>query len=266
MANVNAYADNVIYSGELGNKEAVSCAGVPGMGLPSVYAYVNTRIRTLVDETGVLWFANVDGTVAQYDMRDDYGDSDWLCSCVIEKDPFSITWPVGTTNMLDQLSGRAFQTAVWHSAAAGSGWTGVVNYNLADVPTNTDDATTLGYKNSGYTLEDLGVVTSDGTVQTTTVNLYVCYPITYGTDSGTTSELTISSLALSFDFTSLVPEGSYYPWAMHESGWQSLNRDGGLLGTRENDAWRDLLNVADDADESCVFYRENGWQVAPLME
>lgn len=250
--NIVASQTNHIVSGTLGDKTAVSCGGVPGTGtLDSAYIYVNTYITTLLDDDGHLWFANTSGRAYQTGMIDIYGVA-WYIHTMIRNRSFSITY-VG--NFEDTYAGQYFQRTLWHSAVASENFTGSVTYNVSTNVTTVSQAESLGYYDSGYSLDDFP---REG--NTTNVTVYVMYPINYGVGD---TAVTLTALPFTFSFSQIL---EYYPFARYSGGWLSCNREGGSLTKYSGSSWTDLKNIEGSASESTVFnYSGSAWEIAPKI-
>lgn len=265
MPNIIATQRNHITSGVLGDKDTVSCAGVPGTGrLDSAYIYVNTYINTALDDAGYLWFANTSGYVRQTDMRDDYGDVRWWSACRINNDPFTLTYGGDYPDLITRYGSYLFQREAWKDNLTVGTFTGNTTYNVTTSPATTSAAENAGYWESGWTIADCNPVTSDGV---TTIKLDIAYPVYYGATANQATHsdtaVTFDSVQFTFDIEELI---EYYPFAVYISGWQSCNRTGGSLTKYSGSSWNNLQNIENNTDESTVFNYDSGsWNIAPKI-
>lgn len=254
-----------IVSGELGNKDARSIAGVPGASMAAAYVYVNLYIKLAVTDDDSLYIAPSNGRITQRNMSNvhGFGTNEWRVFLCARSRPFSITFPTGATSLFQYPRQYSWEDDRWFEGYSTSDFTGLTTYPTVADPTSESDAVRKGYTKLPFKIKDIDVTEDSGT-QTWTGTIYLNFPVTYEKTSGVTDSMTLSSTPVSVDVTTLL---AYYPWAIRKSGsWKSCNRDGGHLRIRKG-SWRDVLNYQSSTGDNDAHYRDgSAWKRSPLID
>lgn len=260
-----AYNETHIVSGQLGNKRAVSCAGVPAFdvigGLPdNAYIAVDLYLALAVSDSGALYCRPVNGYVRQTGMTDAYGN-DWDAFFVARTSQFNMSFTAGGGNLWDQINGQYFRRDDWMTGYVGTNGTGTSDYGTVGKPTSEQDALSKGFAQLPFNIDDIPkTYREQGGHRITTGHVYLCIPVLY--NSTPTDSVSISSVEFTIELDELL---RYHPFAIRKGGeWKSANREGGSTKIRKSSAWRDVYNIANDESDQDAFIRQSGsWARAP---
>ena len=269
MADIVTFQTNNIRSGTYGDSSATSCAGVPGTGsLSAAYCQAYTTVTTALDSDGYLWFCNTDGYVRQSNLHTSIAENVWVCPILIRRSALTLTYGGSYGTITDLYGSELKQKTIFKESGISGYFDGISAYDiprsLSSVP-DTATASSLGYWNSGWTVDDLSLDSDNN------ATFYVGYPIYYATslnaDANSSDDpVTFSLVPFTFNFQTIVEALDYYPFAIYNSGWQSCNRSGGALKKYSGSAWNDLKNRESNASDSTVFnYSGSSWDIAPLI-
>lgn len=255
-----------VTSGALGNKTAMSIAGVPGSGLPSAYARVDLDVKLAATDAGELYMALSNGYVRQTHMSNDADNDPWNLFLKVSTDPFTLTIPAqpGRVELWEYVS---------DSIAGWQWWNGALNLNFTGEttfptrPDLTDEASAAanGYYKLPFNISDVSSSSSiSGGVVATTSEVYINLPILYQWATDITSALTLSATKVTLDTTAII---DYFPFAIRKSGtMRTCNRAGGKVGIRKSGTFRDARCSEASGYDSKAFGRKTGnWVVVPRI-
>lgn len=254
-----------ITAGQRGNKKASSPSGVPGTSAPAAYAYVDLDIKLAVDASDNLYIAASNGSIVQDHMINQTSDpavNPWDVFLIARAQAFSVTIPQGTTDLWSQVSGY-FDRQNWFTGEYSNDFTGNCTWQPKQDLADESQASALGYSKLSFKLSDVDI-SEQGGVQTKIGTIYVCFPILYHYSSAITSAVTMASVPVSVNVTTLLP---YYPYAIRKSGaFASCDRSGGSVAIRKSASWRDVMNYQSDSESQQAMYRSGqSWVRSPLV-
>ena len=254
MANIIGCNYTQIVSGELGNKDAASCCGVPGQDLAPAYIYANFGLKLAVDTNHNVYASPSGGYVTQTGMINTGGGEDlsWRVYLIAGASAWTQTFDGDWWQA--QASDASFYNAVWLTQT-GTGLTGRTDFPSVADPTTDADALAKGFKKLPWTLDQLEqTTTEEGGVQTITGKCHLLCPVLYA--AWPTDPITLSSMSFDVDITNLL---SYYPGAIRKSGkWMGCNRNGGGAFIRKSSSWRDVRNIPSESPENDGLIRKSG--------
>ena len=255
MANIIGCNYTQIVSGELGNKDAASCCGVPGQNLAPAYIYANFGLKLAVDTNHNVYASPSGGYVTQTGMINTGGGEDpsWWVYLIAGTRAWTQTFDGNWWQA--EASDASFYSAVWLDQTSDKPiLTGRTDFPSVADPTTDSDALAKGFKRLPWTLDQLEQsTTEEGGVQRITGKCHLLCPVLYA--SKPTESITLSSMQFNVDITNLL---SYYPGAVRKSGrWMGCNRDGGGAFIRKSNSWRDVRNIPSESPDNDGLIRKS---------
>lgn len=270
MPKILATITHRLRTGQLGNKRAVSVAGVPAASInpndpnfKASYAYVDLDIKLALAEDNSIWCCLSNGRVTQSGMINagNAGFNPWYLHAMSYYVPFSLTIPVGNTTPDAYVSsqGKDFGRFEWWYGANSWNFTGNTSFSAHGDHLGEDvsAAQADGYSKLNYPLSSVQTEVDEAT-KTTYGIINILFPIVYVSTSGISDAITLNSQQIRVDMTEFL---SYFPWAVSKEEWLSCNRKGGSV-QRFSTGWQDAKNVSNSPTRSHVFDRQNDWRVS----
>lgn len=252
MANIIGCNYTQIVSGEFGNKDAVSCCGIPGQILTSAYVYANFGLKLAVDTDHNVYASPSGGYVSQSKLTNSSGSAGWWVYLMAGAHAWSQTFSSNWWQA--EASEASFYSDVFLTAT-GTNLTGRTDFPSRSDPSTSEEALSMGFKKLPFKIDDMEQsVSTSGGIQTITGKCHMLCPVLYS--STPTDPITLSSVPFDVDITNFL---DYYPGAIRKSNiWMSCNRSGGGAFIRKSNSWRDVKNIPSESPDNKGLIRKSG--------
>lgn len=229
-----------IVSGQLGNKNAESCAGVPGQNLPSASVYANFGMKLAVAEDMQTCYATASGGYCEQTNLSSIGNNDgWWAYIMVN--PYSWKQEFWSDFWWAEAQENCIQSAQFLAPGViGTSVTGHCDWPAKGDPTTTEEASSMGYKKLPFNFSEMQLTeTTEEGVKRTRATAHVMVPILYG--SAPTDRVALSSKPFYVDVTEIL---AYFLGGIRKSGkFVPTDRAGGGSWLRKGGSWRECKNV-----------------------